>query len=114
MILEVVVTESGEVCDARIVKGLMSTRPHLFDEPIRSSVLASRFAPSQLTGKPVAVAFFFSVQLARGDELRTASGKTRSRPPSLFSGITSIITVAVSGPDSPGHSGRRTPARRIS
>lgn len=49
VILETVLTKSGKVCDARVLKGFMS-----FDEPVRQAVLKSSFVPAKLDGKPVA------------------------------------------------------------
>lgn len=57
VILKVLVTATGKVCDTLILKGLMP----MFDEPIRNAVLQWQFTPVSLHGRPVAVVFTVSV-----------------------------------------------------
>lgn len=56
MILDVVVDESGRVCDARVQRGHVSTTLlRMFDEPVREALLKSRFRPATFGEVPVAV-----------------------------------------------------------
>ncbi|HEX5715707.1 MAG TPA: energy transducer TonB [Thermoanaerobaculia bacterium] len=63
-ILELIIDESGRVCDARVLKGLHSTMPpQAFDEPIREALLKSRFRPATFGEVPVAVAVIYTVKV---------------------------------------------------
>ena len=64
VILELIIDESGRVCDARVLKGLHSTMPpQAFDEPIREALLTSRFRPATFGEVPVAVIYRLTVKV---------------------------------------------------
>lgn len=63
MILDALIDDEGRVCDARILKGILSGNPQLFDEPIRESILKSRFQPATFGGVPVAVVYRLTVKV---------------------------------------------------
>ena len=65
VIVAAVIEKNGEVCDAQVVKGILSEQPHLVDEPVRQAVLASTFAPATLNGAPVAVVYYLTVPIRR-------------------------------------------------
>ncbi len=72
IIVELAVLSSGEVCDAKIYKGLHPA----VDACVLEAVLTWRFKPALLQGKPIAVVYAVPVKV----DLRDAAGKTPSQP----------------------------------
>ncbi|HZN58052.1 MAG TPA: TonB family protein [Planctomycetota bacterium] len=63
-IVDVVIDESGRVCDARVQRGHVSTTAmRAFDESVREALLESRFRPATFGEVPVAVVYRVTYRL---------------------------------------------------
>ncbi len=67
-IVSVAILSSGEVCDAKVVRGISSA----VDASILEAVVAWRFEPARLKGVPIAVVYSVAIEV----DLRSTAAAT--------------------------------------